>query len=217
MNYMAADEKFRFYAVKLSILCVIVFVFQSIFSSFTDALVLDSRVYWEVWRLVTAIFLHGSVIHLVYNLFALLLFGSIAERLAGGKKFLIVFFASGILANLVAVNFYSSSLGASGAIFGIIGLIVVMRPTMAVWAYGLPMPMFIAGILWVVGDLIGVYGFAVGNPIDNTGNIVHLIGMAIGLIFGMIYRNWTRREREQKIIIDEGSMRNWEDTYMGGR
>ena len=61
-----------------------------------------------------------------------------------------LFFISGILANLISVNFYNSSLGASGAIFGVIGALVVVRPWMFVWAFGLPLPMIVAGILLVL-------------------------------------------------------------------
>jgi len=208
------EEKFKFYAIKLSLICIIVFILQYFISGFTDLFILDLNVYWELWRFLTAIFLHGSLIHLMYNLFALLLFGSIAEKFVGGKKFLTVFFISGIIANLIAINFYSSSLGASGAIFGIIGLIVIVRPGMTVWAFGLPMPMFLAGILWMAGDLLGAYGFLVGNPISNTGNIAHLAGMLIGLIFGFFYREKRIFEKKSRIEFDESSIRRWEDFHL---
>ena len=123
-----------------------------------------------------------------------MLFGSILERLAGGRKFLAVFFITGILANFLSVNFYSTSLGASGAIFGVIGAIIVTRPMLPIWAFGLPMPIFIAGILWGVGDVIGAYGFLSGNPIDSTGNLAHLSGMFLGLIFGAIYKTKKRKK-----------------------
>ena len=102
------------------------------------------------------------------------------------KKFLLVFFVSGILANIISVFFYPSSLGASGAISGIIGALIIVRPMLVVWAFGLPMPIFIAGIVWVAGDLIGAIGYFAGNPIDNTGNIAHLAGMFFGLLFGIV-------------------------------
>lgn len=206
--------RFRFYAVKLSLVCLIVFIIQVIFPGFTNIFVLNSKAYWEVWRFLTAIFLHGSLLHLVYNLFALLLFGSIAEKFAGGKKFLIVFFVSGIVANIVSVNFYSSSLGASGAIFGIIGLIIILRPGMMIWAFGLPMPMFVGGILWIAGDLMGAYGFFSGNLINNTGNIAHLVGVFIGLIFGFFYKEKKFERRKYKIEFDEDNIRRWEDFYL---
>src|SRR3989338_128069 len=139
-------EKFRFYAIKLSLAIIVVFIFQIFVLDFTEMFVLNSTAFQQPWRFLTAIFLHGGLGHLVYNLFALLLFGSILEQLIGGKRFLFVFFLTGILANLVSVNFYSSSLGASGAIFGVLGALIFVRPMMVVWAFGLPMPIFVAGI-----------------------------------------------------------------------
>ena len=207
------DGKFNFYAFWLAGVCIVVFILQILFSGFTEMVVLTQD-YSQIWRFLTAIFLHGSLIHLVYNIFALVLFGSIVERLAGGKKFLIIFFASGIFANIVSSWFYPSSLGASGAIFGIIGAIVLMRPGMTVWAFGLPMPMLIAGILWATGDLLGAYGYFSGNPIDNTGNIAHLAGMFIGIIFGFFLREKRTNFVNDKLRLNENYIRSWEDNYL---
>jgi len=204
------DDEFNFYAFWLSGIAIVMFILQSVIPGFTEALVLNDQAIPEVWRYVSSIFLHGGMGHLLYNLFALALFGSIVERVIGGKKFLIVFFATGIFANMISVNFYTSSLGASGAIFGIIGALIILRPVMTVWAFGLPMPMFIAGLLWAGGDIIGAVGFFSGNPINNTGNIAHLSGMFLGLILGGLYGEKKRRKPE-KLVIDERSIRHWED------
>jgi uncharacterized protein len=208
----------KFYAFKLSGLMIAIFIFQVLFSGFTDLFVLNSGSYAQPWRFLTAVFLHGGLAHLVYNLFALVLFGSILESLIGSRRFLLVFFVTGILANLISVNFYSSSLGASGAILGIIGALVFVRPMLTVWAFGLPMPIFVAGIFWVVGDLIGAYGFFTGNPINNKGNIAHLSGMFFGLLFGVAFRNSARgrkrRERRRGVNIGEGNFRKWEEAYL---
>lgn len=207
--------KMKFYALKLSLIMIIVFLLQLFINHFTELFVLNENSYFQMWRFFTSIFLHGGLAHLIYNLFALILFGSILESLIGGRKFLFVFFLTGILANLVSVNFYSSSLGASGAIFGVIGALVIVRPMLIVWAFGLPMPIFIAGILWGAGDVIGAIGFLSGNPIDNTGNIAHLSGMLFGLILGAFYRKpRSRIYRKKRVTINERSMRDWEDRYL---
>ena len=179
------------------------------FSGFTELFLLNELSFSQPWRFVTAIFLHGDFGHLLYNMFALLLFGGMLERLIGGRRFLLVFFATGIIANFVSVFFYPSSLGASGAIFGIIGSLIVVRPTLVVFAFGLPMPMFIAGILWATGDIIGLF-----VP-SNVGNIAHLSGLAIGLLFGAFYRDWRRRRiPRERSGLDEGFMRRWEDVHL---
>ena len=182
---MNRKNKFNFYALKLCGLMFIVFLIQLFVDGFTELFLLDSNASVQVWRFITAIFLHGGFAHLLYNLFALALFGSMLERLIGSWRFLIVFLFTGVIANLISINFYSSSLGASGAIFGIIGALVFVRPLMVVWAFGLPMPLFIAGGLWVVGDLIGLFGF---SNAGNVANLAHLSGMFFGLLFGAFYR-----------------------------
>ena len=208
--------KIKFYFLWLSLICIIMFILQNMpgIPGFTETFVLnDSAVFgFQIWRFVTSIFLHGSMIHLIYNLFALLLFGFILEKLIGSKKFLFVFFASGIVANIIAVNFYSSSLGASGAIYGILGVIVIIRPMMMVWAFGLMMPMFIAGILWVVGDVMGVFGFGK----EGVGRIAHLGGIVGGLLFGLWLRFGLKEKvgGEEKIEVPEDYIDEWEGMYM---
>jgi len=205
--------KFRFYALKLTLICVIIFILQLVFPGFTDFFILNERSFFEIWRFLTSIFLHGGFGHLIYNGFALALFGSMLEKFIGGKRFLLVFFACGIVANIISINFYNSSLGASGAIYGIFGTLVLIRPFMLVWAFGLPMPMLVAGILWAGGDLIGLF-----IP-SNVGHIAHLSGMLLGLILGAVFRkyylNVNRRGQEGRDMhMDEISMRRWEEDYL---
>lgn len=201
--------KNRFFALWISAICIVVFVLQLLIPGFTETLLLDSSAYSQVWRFVTSIFLHGDIMHIAYNLFALILFGSILEKLIGSNKFLLVFLVTGILANIISVNFYDSSLGASGAIFGVIGALIIVRPMLVVWAFGLPMPIFIAGILWVGVDLLGVL-----SP-SNVANIAHLSGMFFGLILGLLFRDWrNEKHKDNEIRFNEKEVRNWEDVYM---
>ncbi len=201
--------KNKFVSLWISVVCVLFFIIQVISPIFTNALILNSDAWHQPWRFVTAMFLHGDVAHILYNLFALVLFGTILESLIGSKRFTLVFFVTGIVANVIAVNFYTSSLGASGAIFGVIGALIVVRPSLTVWAFGMPMPIFIAGILWVAGDFIGLF-----VP-SNVGNIAHLSGMGLGLLLGAFYRDWTRKKVErQRVYVREGDARNWEEKYL---
>src|SRR3989339_107325 len=200
--------KNRFFALWISAICIIAFVLQLLFSGFTDLFVLNGFAYPEIWRFVTSIFLHADIMHIAYNLFALILFGMILESIVGSRNFLIVFIVSGILANIISVNFYDSSLGASGAIFGVIGALIIVRPTLTVWAFGLPMPIFIAGILWAFVDLMGVL-----SP-SNVANIAHLSGMFFGLLLGLLFRDWkAKRNADNQIRFNEREIRNWEDVY----
>lgn len=189
--------------------CVVVFLFQIIIPGFTEYLLLDQSKPLELWRFLTSMFLHGDIAHLLYNMLALFLFGAMLENLVGNKRFLIIYFVSGILANIISINFYQSSLGASGAIFGIIGAMVIIRPGLTVFAFGMPMPMIVAGVLWAGIDFIGVFA-----P-TNVANIAHLSGMAVGLIFGAFYKNWhQKKEPKIRVELDEHYVRDWEDRHL---
>ncbi len=211
-------EKMKFYSLWLCLICIIVFILQSIFPTITNLGVLNkSALYnYEIWRFVTSIFLHGSITHLLYNLFALFFFGIALEKLIGSKNFLISFFVSGIIANIIAVNFYQSSLGASGAIMGIIGVLTIVKPMLMVWAFGLILPMFIAGILWVTGSILGSLGMFPGD----TGYIAHLGGIAIGLIIGIFLRLRKRsslskdNEKSNRLEIPAYYIENWEERHL---
>lgn len=69
--------------------------------------------------------------------------------------------------------------------------------------------MFIAGILWIAADLIGVFA-----P-SEVANIAHLSGIAIGLVYGIYFRmKYMNKEKGTIIRLNEDSMRNWEDHYL---
>jgi len=206
------EKKISFITLWMSAICIVVFIIQAIIPGFTDALLLTQGSLLEPWRFLTAIFLHGSITHLIYNLFALILFGLILESVIGSKKFTYLFLISGIVANLASFYFYPSSLGASGAIMAVIGCLAVLRPMMTIWAFNLPMPMFVAALIWIGGSVMGVFGF--GD--QGVGYIAHIAGIAVGLGYGFYLRiRYKNRNSSmsftRKIVLDENSIRNWED------
>jgi hypothetical protein len=197
----------KFFTLWLALIIIAVFILDLIVP-IKEALLLNQLSFQQPWRFLTSIFLHGSPTHLIFNLFALILFGLILEKFIGSRNFLLVFFISGILANIISINFYPRSLGASGAIFGIIGCLTILKPLMTVFAFSLPMPLFVASILWVLANIFGIF-----NP-SGVGNIAHLSGLAVGLIFGIMFRQKKPLEDNYKIELPERQIRMWEDKFM---
>lgn len=202
----------KYYALKISGIILFIFILQLFFPVITESFKLVSADAFErPWILVTAIFLHGSIAHLLYNLLGLALFGTILEGTIGERNFLLVFFISGLFASLTVIPFYSSALGASGAIFGIIGMLAVLRPSMTVWVSYIPMPMFMAAMFWAVGDIFGLF-----MPSDIA-NAAHLGGLFIGVAAGFMLRKKYALSIEEKrtaLNIPKKEWEEWEEKYM---
>ncbi|MCM3666773.1 rhomboid family intramembrane serine protease [Mesobacillus subterraneus] len=90
----------------------------------------------EYWRIVTPIFMHGGFAHMLFNSFSLVLFGPALEQLLGRTKFILIYLATGIAANiatLILEPLTYTHVGSSGAIFGLFGFyisIIVFRKAM---------------------------------------------------------------------------------------
>jgi len=199
----------------MALFCVFTAIMQVFIKGFTETFLLTSGALSMPWQFVTSIFLHGSLLHLMFNLFALVFFGLVIEGIIGSKRFLFLFFASGIFANIISFNFYPASLGASGAILGLIGCLAALKPWMIIWTFNMPMPMFLAAIIWIAASILGVFGL--GD--SGTGYIAHLSGIMFGIIYGLILRlNVAQKKRSlsysSKIVIPESYMRGWENYYL---
>ncbi len=141
----------------------------------------------EPWTLFTCMFVHGSLWHILFNMFALYFFGSFCINLIGRVPFLIVYFIGGIASSL-AVLFLSSPLtigyGASGAIFALAGVCVAIRPKTTVFIFPFPVPI----PLWIAILIFVAFSFLPGISWQG-----HLGGLLLGIIVGLIYR--VRRQR----------------------
>ncbi|MBE2238709.1 MAG: rhomboid family intramembrane serine protease [Caldilineaceae bacterium] len=131
----------------------------------------------EVWRLFTAIFLHGGVLHLLFNLYALYALGPLLEGYTGHIRFLTIFLVSGLYGSLLSYALSGPiSVGASGAIFGLLGGITVFflkyRDNFGVQGRAILQNMIVVLVLNLV------IGFSSGF-IDNWGHIGGLIGGAL--------------------------------------
>ena len=137
----------------------------------------------EIYRLFTSMFLHADIMHIVFNMYALYLLGPIVERYYGKTKFILIYFISGILGSLFSCVFMSSNtyaIGASGAIFGLLGSIAYFTYYYRATLQGLLRSQILPVILINLGLGLFIPG------IDVSAHIGGLIGgiltsMAIGI------------------------------------
>ena len=135
----------------------------------------------EWWRLVSSLFLHGSLLHLAFNMLALWQVGQLVERLFGSLRFAALYLIAGVCGSVASVmwNANVNSVGASGAIFGIVGgLFAFMQRENS----GVPPT--------VVQDLRGsllpflVFNLTAGFLYPHTDNAAHIGGLAGGWLAG---------------------------------
>jgi len=143
-----------------------------------------------LYRLVTAMFLHGSLPHLVFNMFALYSLGGDVERIFGRARFLTIYLLGGLGGSVLsaAIGDYNiASVGASGAIFAVWG-----AQALHAYRHRALMGDFARQILqnsafFLVANL--VIGFMPGSRIDNWGHIGGLLGgLALAWLIGPRYQ-----------------------------
>ncbi|KQP21772.1 rhomboid family intramembrane serine protease [Pseudorhodoferax sp. Leaf267] len=145
-----------------------------------SAVVLDDQ--W--WRLLSATFLHGGLAHLAFNMLGLWEAGKQLCRLLGNGQFLLVYFAAGLSGSAASLHYAaqsSVSVGASGAVFGVLGALLA-----ASWHYRHAVPPTNLRRLWTgLGFFIG-YSLLHGFSQQNVDNAAHLGGLASGVALGLV-------------------------------
>jgi len=139
-------------------------------------------------RLITSGFLHVGWTHLIFNMISLYVFSGLIEQTLGGIRFLIIYFVSLVGGNLFSLFIHRnhpdySSVGASGAICGIIFASIALFPGVDIGFFGLPLsiPSWLYGILFIAFSIYGIK-----SNKNNIGHEVHLGGALIGMIVALI-------------------------------
>ena len=167
----------------LSIFLLVVYVFQFLLGDVliaNFALFAPSVTNGQWWSLITAGFLHGSIIHLLFNVYILWVLGSQLENIVGKVKFIIIYFGSllgGSLASYLFSPFGSYSIGASGAIFGLMGAMLVV---------GRKRNLDISQITTLV-----VINVVIGFVLSGIDWRAHLGGLAVGAFITWVLINAT--------------------------
>ncbi len=148
----------------------------------------------EIWRLCTYMFLHGSVLHLLFNMYALYILGTQVETFIGKIKFVLIYAISGLMGGLFSAAFGPAnvvSVGASGAIFGLLGALLYFGYTYRSYLgnnlLGQIVPIIILNLF---------IGFMPNSGIDN---FCHIGGIVGGLLTTMMLGVAGRNKKSEKI------------------
>ncbi len=184
--------------ILINIVCFIIFsilIYSDI--KFLDYIALKPSNIFQgdyFWTFLTSMFMHGGFFHIFVNMLSLFFIGSLVEKIIGLKRYLGFYLISGLLAGLIFVltslifqsDFNTYAVGASGALFGLIGLLMILTPNLPVYVMFIPIPIkmkYAAPGILIVLWIISVTG---NVPIGNT---AHLGGLISGLLYGFYIKN----------------------------
>lgn len=142
--------------------------------------------YFHLWQPITYMFMHAGLDHIFFNMFALWMFGYILENYWGTRRFLFYYFVCGVGAGLLNLLFagVNPTVGASGAVYGILLAFGMLFPEERIYLYFL-LPIkakwFVIGYA-VIELLLGV------SSMDGIAHFAHLGGMLFGLLMILYWR-----------------------------
>jgi membrane associated rhomboid family serine protease len=181
-----------------------------------------------LWELASYLFLHWGFLHIIFNMFALWMFGSDLESLWGRQKFLTYYFLTGIGAALFDVALYAiapattgaATVGASGAIYGLLLAYGMLFPDRPIFLYFI-IPVKAKWFVLIMGVIELVSSF--GTPGSGISHVAHLGGMLFGFLYlrgaklprlpGR-YQEWRRARLRRKFEV---YMRRHESKDASGR
>ncbi|MEO7072556.1 MAG: rhomboid family intramembrane serine protease [Rhodanobacter sp.] len=153
---------------------------------FQDGMALVS-IGFRPWQVVTYAFMHGSFTHIAFNMLALFMFGGAIERTFGARQFVLYYFVCAVvaaIAQLIVVHWFTHgfypTLGASGAIFGLLLAFGMLYPHEKVFLIFLPIPM--PAWLFVIGYAVAELVMGVTGTQAGVAHFAHLGGMLGGIV-----------------------------------
>ncbi|MEI9933491.1 MAG: rhomboid family intramembrane serine protease [Ferruginibacter sp.] len=200
-NYGNSFQRTTPVVLNLIIINVIVFIAQLVLDKsigLTDILALypyDSGLF-KPYQLVTHMFTHSpqEILHIIFNMYALWLFGTLLERVWGPKRFLIFYLACGLAAGLTQMFLSNeAAIGASGAIMGLMAAFAYLFPNTEFFIIPFPFPIkakYMVAIIAAI-DLFG--GFHPGGA-DNIAHYAHLGGLVMGFILVIIWNKTNKKK-----------------------
>ncbi len=179
------------YSCLILLICIVIFFLNSIAHSFVSGYLALNPDYvtQRPWTLLTYMFVHANLDHLFWNMLVLFFFGMELERRVGENKFLEIYILSGIVAALGQMMISDGSLvGASGALYGVMGCLAVIAPEIRVLLFFIiPLSIRAAIVLFALVDFLFFVGVS-----DNIAHMAHIVGLLVGLAFGQMLKKQPR-------------------------
>ncbi|HJU72493.1 MAG TPA: rhomboid family intramembrane serine protease [Gemmatimonadaceae bacterium] len=170
---------------------ILVFFLQETLPAFANAMVFVPRlVLVRPWSIVTYMFLHGGLMHILFNMLGLFFFGSRVEERLGSRRFTILYFLSGISGAILSFFFspYAPIIGASAGVFGVMMAFAYYWPNEPILIWGvLPVP---ARVLVIITTLLALWS-GLGGVRSGVAHFAHLGGYA----GAYLYLRWLERAR----------------------
>ena len=159
----------------------------------------------QYWRFVTPIFLHANLLHVGLNMLNLAVLGVFLERLVGHMRFLLIYVITGIVSIIASFYFMPQeiSVGASGAIFGLVGAysVFVLMHRRAFRKGGIP------ALLWLIIVIVG--NLSIGFFVPNVDNYAHLGGLLSGCLLGWWFTPLYTLTQDNTLIDKHSLSRRW--------
>lgn len=156
--------------------------------------------FFRIWQPVTYMFMHGGIMHLLFNMFALWMFGSVMEQVWGGKRFLVYYFVCGIGAAFVQeigqavglISMMAHTVGASGAVYGVLLAFGMTFPNQKMFVIPIPFPI---KAKYFIGFYIAVELMEAFYVSDGVAHFAHLGGMLFGAILILLWKGAANKRR----------------------
>lgn len=187
-------------AIKNLVIVNVIFYIATFYAFNTDlmfewfALFYPNSPYFNSWQFLTHMFMHGGLMHILFNMYALWAFGSPLEQMWGTKKFLFFYFSAGLgaagiytLANYFFQDVNAVAVGASGAVYGILVAFAMTFPNAKLALIFLPVPIaakYFIPILIFSDFFFGFTSYSVGN----VAHFAHIGGALIGFLTMLYWR-----------------------------
>jgi membrane associated rhomboid family serine protease len=149
--------------------------------------------FFKPYQLVTHMFTHANFMHILFNMYALWMFGTALERVWGPKRFLVFYLVCG-LAAAVAQLFLSdaAAVGASGAIMGLLAGFAYLFPNTEFFILPIPFPIK-AKYMVAIYAAIDLFGGLHGGKADDIAHYAHLGGLVMGFVLVIIWNKTNKK------------------------